>query len=115
MIFSSNGKYLSKEVKEPMTFKKVYDVFLQQGLSLLEATIASMIYTFEQSGLECKMSNNYVAKQLNVSERTVQNAISDLERKGFIINTHVGYNRILRVNKNVFCSKSDIFSDEDNS
>ena len=96
-----------------LTFKKLYDIFLQQGLSLQEAIVASMVYSFEESGMECKMSNEYISKQLNVSVRTAQNIVNKLEDKGYIISTRSGYSRVMRINKNVFCKKSDIFSRDD--
>ena len=96
-------------------FVKVYEDFMEADISPIEMLTIAIVYSFEEHGRECRMSNWWLAKRINSTDRTVQNTINKLVKEDYLYRKQDGATRILSVNMDKFCSKSDIFSDEDNS
>ena len=94
-------------------FVKLYEDFMDADISPVEMVTVAIVYSFEEHGRECRMSNWWLAKRLNSTDRTAQNAINRLVKDGYLNRKQEGTTRILSVNIDKFCSKSDIFLDED--
>jgi DNA-binding MarR family transcriptional regulator len=66
-------------------FLKVNKDLFKLGLNPTELLILAQIMEFDTNNKTCYMTNEQFAKELNVSEKTVQRALNDtLEDKGYI-------------------------------
>jgi DNA-binding transcriptional regulator YhcF (GntR family) len=88
-------------------FLKVNKDLFKLGLNPTELLILAQIMEFDTNNKTCYMTNEQFAKELNVSEKTVQRALNDtLEDKGYItiINPR-SKNRSFQLNKSVIEDK----------
>lgn len=69
-------------------FIPVYPILLQNGYSLIEATVFGFIEFFLSNNERFYCSNEQIAEMLNLSERSISAAISKLEGDGLIKNKY---------------------------
>ena len=60
------------------------EIWHREDLTLSEKCIWSMIYSFSKTESGCFASNKYFAREVKVSEPTVQKNISNLKKLGLI-------------------------------
>jgi hypothetical protein len=87
-------------MKENRDFKGVWipkDIWLNTDLSIIEKVLLVEIDSLDNSERGCFASNEYLASFVQLSEGRVANIISDLKKRGFIIQLFFdGRNRGLR-------------------
>jgi hypothetical protein len=87
-------------MKENRDFKGVWipkDIWLNTNLSIIEKVLLVEIDSLDNSDRGCFASNEYLAKFVQLSEGRVANIISNLKKRGFIIQLFFdGRNRGLR-------------------
>jgi hypothetical protein len=87
-------------MKENRDFKGVWipkDIWLNTDLSIIEKVLLVEIDSLDNSDRGCFASNEYLASFVQLSEGRVANIISDLKKRGFIIQLFFdGRNRGLR-------------------
>lgn len=60
------------------------NVLARTDLSLSEKLIFSFIKSYEEDSKQCVMSNFQFAASIGVSEKTIERAMTELKKKGFI-------------------------------
>jgi hypothetical protein len=87
-------------MKENRDFKGVWipkEIWLNTDLSIIEKVLLVEIDSLDNSDRGCFASNEYLASFVQLSEGRVANIISDLKKRGFIIQLFFdGRNRGLR-------------------
>lgn len=66
------------------TYIKVNTEFFNTSLNPLEILMLSVIESFTRDGKQCYHTNEQWAKMFSVSEKTIRNALDDLEAKNYI-------------------------------
>jgi len=88
-------------MKENRDFKGVWipkEIWLNKDLSIIEKVLLVEIDSLDNSDRGCFASNEYLASFVQLSEGRVANIISDLKKRGFILQVFFdGRNRGLRI------------------
>ena len=67
-----------------LSFYKLYDWMIEELGACTDAALIAVIYSFEENGLDCRMSYAQLAEILKVNRRKVITRISNLESAGYI-------------------------------
>lgn len=81
---------------------KVYAAFSEAGVKPLDMFVLSVIYSFEEEGLPCTATNEWIANQIREPEGTIARSISRLEEKELITVSEEGRLRVICLNKDKF-------------
>lgn len=67
-----------------MNYLNVNMEFFNTNLNPLEILMLSVIESYTRAGKQCYQTNEQFAKMFNVSEKTIRNALDDIEKKNYI-------------------------------
>lgn len=81
-------------------------ISMYKGLNSTEKLLMGKIYSLTYKSNECFASNDYLAKKLNVTTRTITSSLSKLEDKNLIKVEFINYKRKIYLSDEIWKNTS---------